>query len=85
MSALGQKQTLGIVRLMSTLPPKADIGTSVSPSTQQLRQAIHKALAAAARRRSMKLETIMLQLVGGTVMRGSIDPRVAAQCLDLHW
>src|SRR5262245_7983419 len=27
MSALGQKQTLGKVRLMSALPPKADIGT----------------------------------------------------------
>src|SRR6516165_1852234 len=27
MSALGQKQTLGYVRLMSALPPKADIGT----------------------------------------------------------
>ena len=27
MSALGQKQTLGMVRLMSALPPKADIGT----------------------------------------------------------
>ena len=26
MSALGQKQTLGKVRLMSALPPKADIG-----------------------------------------------------------
>src|SRR6516165_10613048 len=26
-SALGQKQTLGKVRLMSALPPKADIGT----------------------------------------------------------
>jgi hypothetical protein len=27
MSALGQKQTLGKVTLMSALPPKADIGT----------------------------------------------------------
>ena len=27
MSALGQKRTLGKVRLMSVLPPKADIGT----------------------------------------------------------
>jgi hypothetical protein len=27
MSALGQKRTLGKVRLMSALPPKADIGT----------------------------------------------------------
>jgi len=27
MSALGQKQTLGKVRLMSALPPKADIDT----------------------------------------------------------
>jgi len=27
MSALGQKQTLGHLRLMSALPPKADIGT----------------------------------------------------------
>jgi hypothetical protein len=27
MSALGQKQTFGSVRLMSALPPKADIGT----------------------------------------------------------
>jgi hypothetical protein len=27
MSALGQKQTLGKVRLMSALPPKADIET----------------------------------------------------------
>jgi hypothetical protein len=27
MSALGQKQTLGLLRLMSDLPPKADIGT----------------------------------------------------------
>ena len=27
MSAMGQKQTLGKVRLMSALPPKADIGT----------------------------------------------------------
>ena len=27
MSALGQKQTFGCVRLMSALPPKADIGT----------------------------------------------------------
>jgi len=27
MSALGQKQTLEKVRLMSALPPKADIGT----------------------------------------------------------
>jgi len=27
MSALGQKQTLGMVRPMSALPPKADIGT----------------------------------------------------------
>jgi hypothetical protein len=27
MSALGQKQTLGKVRLMSALPPKVDIGT----------------------------------------------------------
>ena len=27
MSALGQKQTLGKVRPMSALPPKADIGT----------------------------------------------------------
>jgi hypothetical protein len=27
MSALGQKQTLGKTRLMSALPPKADIGT----------------------------------------------------------
>jgi hypothetical protein len=27
MSALGQKQTLGKVKLMSALPPKADIGT----------------------------------------------------------
>src|SRR5262249_60127248 len=27
MSALGQKQTLGDFRLMSALPPKADIGT----------------------------------------------------------
>jgi len=26
MSALGQKQTLGMVQLMSALPPKADIG-----------------------------------------------------------
>jgi hypothetical protein len=26
MSALGQKRTLGHVRLMSALPPKADIG-----------------------------------------------------------
>ena len=26
MSALGQKQTLGKVRLMSALPPKAEIG-----------------------------------------------------------
>ena len=25
MSALGQKQTLGMVRLMSALPPKADM------------------------------------------------------------
>jgi hypothetical protein len=29
MSALGQKQTLGKVRLMSALPPKADIGTQL--------------------------------------------------------
>src|SRR5262249_31204311 len=28
MSALGQKQTLGKVRLMSALPPKADIGAT---------------------------------------------------------
>jgi hypothetical protein len=27
MSALGQKRTLGHVRAMSALPPKADIGT----------------------------------------------------------
>jgi hypothetical protein len=27
MSALGQKQTFGIVQSMSALPPKADIGT----------------------------------------------------------
>jgi len=27
MSVLGQKQTLGKVRLMSALPPKADIAT----------------------------------------------------------
>jgi hypothetical protein len=27
MSALGQKQTSGHVRVMSALPPKADIGT----------------------------------------------------------
>ena len=27
MSALGQKRTLGHLRLMSALPPKADIGT----------------------------------------------------------
>jgi hypothetical protein len=27
MSALGQKRTLGHVRIMSALPPKADIGT----------------------------------------------------------
>jgi hypothetical protein len=27
MSALGQKRTLRLVRLMSALPPKADIGT----------------------------------------------------------
>jgi hypothetical protein len=26
MSAMGQKQTLGLDRLMSALPPKADIG-----------------------------------------------------------
>jgi hypothetical protein len=28
MSALGQKQTLGKVRLMSALPPKADINST---------------------------------------------------------
>src|SRR5262249_20413502 len=30
MSALGQKRTLGHVRVMSALPPKADIGTQWS-------------------------------------------------------
>jgi len=30
MSALGQKQTLGKIRLMSALPPKADIRWRVS-------------------------------------------------------
>jgi len=29
MSALGQKQTLARVRVMSALPPKADIGTQL--------------------------------------------------------
>jgi len=39
MSALGQKQTSGKVRLMSASLPKADIGTGPRlPSTQQLRQ-----------------------------------------------
>ena len=32
MSALGQKQTLGKVRLMSALPPKADIGFGPGPT-----------------------------------------------------
>jgi hypothetical protein len=34
---------------------------------------VHKALKAAAKRRSMKLETIMFQICGGTIMRGSVD------------
>jgi len=31
MSALGQKQTSAHVRVMSALPPKADIGTQPAP------------------------------------------------------
>ena len=39
MSALGQKQTLKRLRLMSALPPKADIEPArVVPSAHQLRQ-----------------------------------------------
>jgi hypothetical protein len=38
MSALGQKRTLGKVRLTSALPPKADIKLAASRSAQQLRQ-----------------------------------------------
>jgi hypothetical protein len=30
MSALGQKRTLGLVKVMSALPPKADIGQRLS-------------------------------------------------------
>ena len=41
MSALGQKRTLGHLRLMSALPPKADIGTQsrnlVGAGEQRLR------------------------------------------------
>jgi hypothetical protein len=44
-----------------------------SVTINKIPEVIHKALSAAARRRSMKLETIMLQLVGGVAMRGSID------------
>jgi hypothetical protein len=44
-----------------------------SVTINKIPEAIHKALSDAARRRGMKLETIMFQLVGGTVMRGSID------------
>jgi hypothetical protein len=44
-----------------------------SVTIKQIPEVLHKALSDAARRRSMKLETIMLRLVGGTIMRGSID------------
>jgi hypothetical protein len=44
-----------------------------SVTINKIPEAVHKALRAAARRRGMKLETIMFQLVGGTVMRGSVD------------
>ena len=44
-----------------------------SVTINKIPEAIHKALSDAARRRGMKLETIMFQLCGGTVMRGSVD------------
>jgi hypothetical protein len=39
MSALGQKQTSAHVRVMSALPPKADIGTGLLPPTPRDRSA----------------------------------------------
>ena len=44
-----------------------------SVTINKIPEAIHKALRDAARRRGMKLETIMFQLVGGTIMHGSVD------------
>jgi hypothetical protein len=44
-----------------------------SVTINKIPEVIIKALRNAARRRGMKVETIMFQLVGGTIMRGSID------------
>src|SRR5262249_24849856 len=73
MSALGQKQTFGKARLMSALPPKADIGTI--PAEMGLLHLIYKSVTVRIGGRAISMENLRLRQAAPTSVNVTVGQR----------